>query len=149
MQTSAAAAYGRMTQATVQPRDLEAHLLMKSATQLQTIHDNWDDLKDTLNDALFYNRRLWSVFLDAVTAEDSPLPKPIAQNVANLGFFVFNHTLKIQVRPDAEKLRSLISINREIAQGLRGSAHDELDDDELSATGPADAQSGAENGATA
>lgn len=148
MQTSAAAAYGQVRQATVQPRELEAHLLMKSATQLQTIHDNWDDLKDTLNDALFYNRRLWSVFLDAVTSEDSPLPKPIAQNIANLGFFVFNHTLKIQVRPDAEKLRSLISINREIAQGLRGSAQDEVEDD-LSATPPADTQAGNQSGAAA
>lgn len=148
MQTSAAAAYGRTAQATVQPRDLEAHLLMKSATQLQTIHDNWDDLKDTLNDALFYNRRLWSVFLDAVTADDSPLPKPIAQNIANLGLFVFNHTLKIQVRPDAEKLRSLISINREIAQGLRGSPHDEIDD-EVSATPPAHVQSDLQNNTAA
>ncbi|MFN3225355.1 MAG: flagellar biosynthesis regulator FlaF [Hyphomicrobiales bacterium] len=119
MQQSAAAAYGRTTQATVQPRDLEAHLLMKSAAQLQTIHDNWEDLQDSLNDALFYNRRLWGVFLDAVTAEDSPLPKPIAQNVANLGFFVFNHTLKIQLNPERQKLRSLISINKEIAAGLR------------------------------
>ncbi|MEO0381906.1 MAG: flagellar biosynthesis regulator FlaF [Pseudomonadota bacterium] len=120
MQQSAAAAYGRTTQATVQPRDLEAHLLMKSAAQLQTIFDNWDDLQETLNDALLYNRRLWAVFLDAVTAEDSPLPKPVAQNVANLGFFVFNHTLKIQMKPEAAKLRSLISINKEIAAGLRG-----------------------------
>jgi flagellar protein FlaF len=93
---------------------------MKSAAQLQSIHDNWDDLQETLNDALLYNRRLWAVFLDAVTAEDSPLPKPVAQNVANLGFFVFNHTLKIQMKPEADKLRSLISINKEIAAGLRG-----------------------------
>ena len=124
MQNSAAAAYGRTTQQTVQPRDLEAHLLMKSASQLQNIYDNWDDLKDTLNDALFYNRRLWSVFLDAVIAEDTPLPKPIAQNVANLGFFVFNHTLKLQIKPEQEKLRSLISINREIAAGLRGASEE-------------------------
>lgn len=97
---------------------------MKSASQLQNIYDNWDDLKDTLNDALFYNRRLWSVFLDAVIAEDTPLPKPIAQNVANLGFFVFNHTLKLQIKPEQEKLRSLISINREIAAGLRGASEE-------------------------
>lgn len=125
MQQSAAAAYGRTTQATVQPRDLEAHLLMKSAAQLQTIFDNWDDLQETLNDALLYNRRLWAVFLDAVTSEDSPLPKPVAQNVANLGFFVFNHTLKIQMKPEAAKLRSLISINKEIAAGLRGVGEDD------------------------
>lgn len=124
MQQSAAAAYGRTTQATVQPRDLEAHLLMKSAAQMQAIFDNWDDLQETLNDALLYNRRLWAVFLDAVTADDSPLPKPVAQNVANLGFFVFNHTLKIQMKPEAAKLRSLISINKEIAAGLRGVSED-------------------------
>ncbi len=93
---------------------------MKSAAQLQTIHDNWDDLHETLNDALLYNRRLWAVFLDAVTAEDSPLPRPVAQNVANLGFFVFNHTLKVQTKPEADKLRTLISINKQIAAGLRG-----------------------------
>ena len=127
MQQSAAAAYGKTTQATVQPRDLEAHLLMKSAAQLQTIYDNWDDLHETLNDALLYNRRLWAVFLDAVTAEDSPLPKPIAQNVANLGFFVFNHTLKVQLKPEPEKLRSLISINKEIATGLRSQAGNDAD----------------------
>jgi flagellar protein FlaF len=98
---------------------------MKSAAQLQTIHDNWDDLHETLNDALLYNRRLWAVFLDAVTAEDSPLPRPVAQNVANLGFFVFNHTLKVQMKPEADKLRSLISINKEIAAGLRGVSEDE------------------------
>lgn len=138
MQNSAAAAYGRTTQATVQPRDLEAHLLMKSASQLQTIHDNWDDLKDTLNDALFYNRRLWSVFLDAVTADDSPLPKPIAQNIANLGFFVFNHTLKVQLKPEPAKLRTLISINREIAQGLRGSSGS--DDEQMEATATPEAE---------
>lgn len=124
MQQSAAAAYSQTTKATVQPRDLEAHLLMKSASQLQTIHDNWDDLKETLDDALLYNRRLWGVFLDAVTAEDSPLPKPVAQNIANLGFFVFNHTLQVQLKPDADKLRSLISINREIAAGLRGASEE-------------------------
>jgi flagellar protein FlaF len=98
---------------------------MKSAAQLQTIHDNWEDLHETLNDALLYNRRLWAVFLDAVTAEDSPLPRPVAQNVANLGFFVFNHTLKVQMKPEADKLRSLISINKEIAAGLRGVSEDE------------------------
>ena len=137
MQNTAAMAYGRTKQATVQPRDLEAHLLMKSAAQMQTIHDNWEDLNDTLNDALFYNRRLWSVFLDAVTADDSPLPKPIAQNIANLGFFVFNHTLKLQTKPDAEKLVTLISINREIAAGLRG------DTQEQDAGTPEAAQQGA------
>lgn len=93
---------------------------MKSAAQLQTIQDNWDDLKDTANDALFYNRRLWAVFMDAVSAEDSPLPRPIAQNIMNLGLFVFNQTLKVQTKKEPSLLSSLISINQQIALGLRG-----------------------------
>ena len=46
-------------------------------------------------------------------------------NIGTIGFFVFNHTLKTQVKPEPAKLVSLISINREIAAGLRGSAGEE------------------------
>ncbi|MEM1287304.1 MAG: flagellar biosynthesis regulator FlaF [Pseudomonadota bacterium] len=101
------------------PRELEAHLLVKAAMQLQDIQDNWEDLQGSLNDALYYNRRLWAVFVDAVTAEESHLPKPVAQNIANLGFFVFNHTLQVQLKKQPSMLSPLISINREIATGLR------------------------------
>jgi flagellar protein FlaF len=50
------------------------------------------------------------------------LPAPIRQNVANLGLFVFNHTLAIQADPKPESLGSLININRELAAGLLGRA---------------------------
>lgn len=107
---------------------------MKSAMQLQTIQDNWDDLQDTLGDALFYNRRLWSVFVSSVSREDNQLPRPIAQNIMNLGLFVFNQTLKAQTKKKPELLTSLISINQQLALGLRGAAGDEEEESQAEAS---------------
>ncbi|MBV8791601.1 MAG: hypothetical protein JO237_06065, partial [Pseudolabrys sp.] len=39
--------------------------------------------------------------------------------IANLGLFVFNHTVTTQADPKPEMLGSLIRINRELAAGLR------------------------------
>jgi flagellar biosynthesis activator protein FlaF len=122
MQHNAALAYQQVGQQTVSPRLLEANLLSRSAAQLQRIRDDWETNADGLNDALMFNRRLWHVFLSSVTSENSQLPKPIRQNVANLGLFVMKHTLATQTRPEARKLNVLININRELAAGLRASA---------------------------
>jgi flagellar biosynthesis activator protein FlaF len=117
MQT-AAQTYGKVQQATANPRDLEADLLMKAAGKLQHARDDWGNAD--LDGALTYNRRLWTLLVTAVTAEDNPLPVQIKQNIANLAGFIFDRTLSIESRPDPDKLASLITINREIATGLRG-----------------------------
>ncbi|MCB1508721.1 MAG: flagellar biosynthesis regulator FlaF [Hyphomicrobiaceae bacterium] len=122
MYNSAAKAYGRTSQQTVNPRELEAALLIKAAARLQSVIDDWENASPTLDEALQYNRKLWSVFVDAVTRSDCPLPAQVAQNIANLGLFVFNQTIALQVQPDENKVRSLITINCEIAGGLRGQA---------------------------
>lgn len=120
MQNQAALAYNQTAQVSAAPRDLEADLLLKAASRLQTLKDEWPAEKSAVNAALTYNRRLWTVFASSVAGEDNPLPKPIKQNIANLGLFIFNHTITTMSDPSAEKLTTLISINREIAAGLRG-----------------------------
>ncbi|WP_196257674.1 flagellar biosynthesis regulator FlaF [Pelagibacterium limicola] len=119
MQQHGAQAYQQTAQKTVNPRDLEANLLAKSAVQLQRIRDNWEDQSGDLDKALTYNRKLWSIFLQTVTREENPLPQPIKQNIANLGLFVMKHTVAVLARPEPEKLDTLILINKEIAAGLR------------------------------
>lgn len=116
---NAAKAYGSVAQATISPRELEANLLNKAAMQLQAVKDNWDEHQSTLEEALFYNRKLWSVFVASVAEESNPLPQAIRNNVASLSVFIFNHTIETQLTPDSEKLDVLININREIAAGLR------------------------------
>jgi flagellar protein FlaF len=117
-----ARSYGAVAKQIASPRELEADLLLKAASRLQAAHDSWDDGKAKLDDALLYNRKLWTVFLTSVTGDNNPLPAEIRQNVANLGVFVMNQTLSIMTEPRRERLSSLISINRQLAAGLAGRA---------------------------
>ena len=84
--------------------------------------DAWDAGREPLEEALLYNRKLWSIFLTSVTRPDNPLPEQVRQNVANLGMFVMNQTMSLITEPKREKLGTLININRELAAGLTGRA---------------------------
>jgi len=119
---SAAQTYKSVARQTSSPRDLEASLLLQAAARLQSAHDSWGEDKSKLDDALLYNRKLWSVFLVEMTNEDNPMPRELRQNVANIGLFVMNHTVSVLKDPKREQLGSLININREIAAGLLGRA---------------------------
>jgi len=119
MQNNAALAYQQVGKQTVSPRTLEANLLSRSAAQLQRIRDDWEQAGPGLPAALHFNRRLWNIFVNSMAADTCPLPRPIRENVANLGLFVMKQTLAIQSRPEARKLDVLITINRELAAGLR------------------------------
>jgi flagellar protein FlaF len=122
MQQQAALAYQQVAKRTGSPREVEANLLSKSAANLQRIRENWEHSQGELYGALKFNRKLWNVFLTSVTRSDSPLPKPIRENVANLGIFVLRHTIRTEANPQASKLDVLININRELAAGLRTAA---------------------------
>ena len=115
-------AYNKTAKITKAPRQLEASLLLKAASQLQNVHDSWSGDMDALHSVLHYNRRLWTVFVGAVAENDSPLPTEIRNNVASLGVFIFKHSLEIEEDPAPEKLLPLIDINKEIAAGLHAAA---------------------------
>jgi flagellar protein FlaF len=116
---SAAQTYKNVSRQTSNPRELEASLLLQAAARLQSVRDSWNDNgKSQLNEALLYNRKLWSVFLGEITDNNHPMPKDVRQNVANIGLFVMNHTVAVMTDPRPERLGSLININREIASGL-------------------------------
>jgi flagellar biosynthesis activator protein FlaF len=115
-----AQAYARTAQQTLQGRDLEAHVLLKSAARLQGIRDNWDARRDDLEPALLANRKIWTIFVSAMSAPDCQMPALIRSNIINLGMFIFNRTTQLAVEPQQRQLDSLIDINRNIAAGLRG-----------------------------
>ena len=115
---SAAQTYKNVARQTSSPRELEASLLLQAASRLQSVHDAWDNNRGQLDEALLFNRKLWSIFLSEMTNADHPMPKNLRQNMANLGLFVMNHTVKVMTDPNPGLLGSLISINREIAAGL-------------------------------
>lgn len=117
---NAYASASRATQAVVSPRELEASLLIKAASRLQAIADDWSLAERDLDEALSYNRKLWTLLVSAVIAEDNPLPVGIKTNILSLANFIFNQTFKVAANPTREGLPVLVSINRDIAAGLRG-----------------------------
>jgi flagellar biosynthesis activator protein FlaF len=95
---------------------------MKAATRLQRIRDDWEGQRADLDEALKYNRKLWTVLVSSATSPESLLPQQIKQNIGNLALFIFNQTMAMMSEPKPEKLAVLVSINREIAAGLRAKA---------------------------
>jgi flagellar biosynthesis activator protein FlaF len=83
------------------------------------VHESWREKPIGLYEALTYNRRLWTVFIDAVTSDDNRPPAPVRQNIASLGVFVMGETFSLMTKPQPDHLVSLIQINRGIAEGLR------------------------------
>ena len=119
-----ASAYQRV-QTTLGPRQLEAHLLLKAAAQLQSFRENWSFDAEAVSEALTLNRKLWTILGTSATEESNPLPLEIKENIANLTVFVLQRTLDIMEDPTPEKLSALITINRSLAQGLRGQSDEE------------------------
>lgn len=117
---NAYAAAAKSAQTTVSARELEASLLIKAAARLQAVADDWDNRSGDLDEALTYNRRLWTLLVTAVTREDNELPIGIKQNMLGLANFIFNQTFRIAAAPAPGGLNGLIGINRDIAAGLRG-----------------------------
>lgn len=118
----ASKAYARTATEVAAPRELEASLLLKAAAKLQAVHDSWRDRPHGLHEAIQYNRRLWTVFIDAVVHDGNQLPTAVRENLVNLGAFVMGETFSLMTKPRREHLASIIKINRGIAAGLRGKA---------------------------
>jgi flagellar protein FlaF len=116
---SGAQAYYKTATTTMNPRDLEASLLLKAARQLQDVQDDWGSRRGDLAEALAYNQKLWAFLLSCVTNPESPLPRQIRENVANLGIFILGQILDIAQDPSADKIKVLVGLNRELASGLR------------------------------
>jgi flagellar biosynthesis activator protein FlaF len=121
--SSATRLYKAVSEKISSPRSTEADLLLEAAFRLQKVQGNWDARSaNELDDALRYNRMLWTIFISAVTKAENPLPNAIRQNVANLGIFVMKHTLTILAEPKPEMISTLIDINRNLAAGLTARA---------------------------
>lgn len=108
-------------------------LLMKAATRLTQVRNNWDQDQSDLDGALLYNRKLWTILSVAATDQDNALPAEIKKNMALLAIFIFNRTMNMIVEPKPESLDALIEINRNIALGLMAKPEDALNTQDNSA----------------
>jgi flagellar biosynthesis activator protein FlaF len=114
-------AYAKTQSLALSQRELEARALLKAASKLQALKENWDPSVTHIEDALTHNRKVWGIFLGAALEDDCPLPPDVRKNIIGLGRFVINQCMRILFEPDVTKLDLLIEINQNVAAGLRGS----------------------------
>jgi len=115
-------AYKTVESNTLTGRELEAMVLSKAAMVLQDVRNHWEeaDLTVRLDEALRYNQRLWTFFQVELGSTENPLPSEIRQNLLSLSKYIDKRTFEVMASPVREKLDILISINNNIAAGLRG-----------------------------
>lgn len=119
----AMSAYARVALETMDPRELEASLLLKAAAKLQAVLDEWEQKpRQALSDALLFNRRLWIIFIDAVIRDDNKLSISVRQNILNLGIFLMAETFSLMTAPKQDHLANRFRINRAIVAGLGSKA---------------------------
>jgi flagellar protein FlaF len=124
----AAGAYGDHSQKhTPDQRDLEAHVLTKSANLMLDLQRDWAHAdNEIIEEMLKYNRQIWMLFYDtAIENREGNRPNDLRSNIVNLANFVFKHSLDIMADPQKDKFNVLIDINRQIAAGLREGARND------------------------
>lgn len=102
--------------------ELETRALIKAASALNKVKENWGESKEEMLQALEHNRKLWSVLASAMKEDDCPQTPEVKQNIINLASFIFKRTIEVIAHPEPNKLDILISINMNIARGLSGKA---------------------------
>ena len=106
--------------------ELESRALIRTASALNLIKENWETRKSELDEALEKNRKLWTIIVSAMQEKNCPQPQEVRANIINLGVFIFKRTVSIMVDPKPESLGVLIDINMNIAKGLN--AHEAPDE---------------------
>lgn len=115
-------AYEAAGKAASSNRELEAAALFKAARKLEAVRGDWDspDRKESLQDALRYNQRLWTFFQAELSVPDHEMLTEVRVNLLRLSGFVDRRTFEILAakEPVPDQLQVLIDINRNIAAGL-------------------------------
>ena len=117
---SGAQAYARVAQTTASPRERDAQLLLRAAARFAAAQASDPFDRGAAREAATFNRKLWTVFLSAVSRAENPLDAATKTNIRNIAMFVMRRCAMIEIDPKAELLTPLISINRNLAEGLRG-----------------------------
>lgn len=110
------AAYGRVQNATEDPRNIEFRLLAQVTAALRMAKEHPDD-RPKLYDALIWNKKVWDAFaLDLVDANNR-LPKELRQTLVNLSAWVSKHTFAVM--DGNGQIDPLIEVNSNLMEGLK------------------------------
>ncbi|MCA0399611.1 MAG: flagellar biosynthesis regulator FlaF [Proteobacteria bacterium] len=119
-------AYAKTQSLALSQRELEARALLKAASKLQALKENWDPSVSVIDEPLSHNRQVWAIFLASATDAECTLPPELRKNIIGLGRFIINQCMRILFEPDPSKLDLLIEINQSIAAGLMAKAEADM-----------------------
>ena len=114
MYSNAVNAYKQVDKTTISGRETEARVLTEAALKLKRCQDNWNaaERDNTLDDALRYNQKIWSLFQGELEQEDNPLPRKLRVDILRLAAFIDRRIFEIMAYPSPEKLTIVININQ-------------------------------------
>lgn len=110
------AGYGGVPQGGM-PEYTEAWALIEAARRMAEA-TMAEDSKTAMREALRLNWRLWTIFQAELTAGTSNVPEDIRISMLTLCKYIDQHTVDAIPFPTEEKIRVLVEINRNIANGL-------------------------------
>ncbi|WP_200294208.1 flagellar biosynthesis regulator FlaF [Rhodospirillum rubrum] len=111
-------AYQQSQKSTLTPREVEAMAFTKASVMLEEARTKPDD-KTAFSQALRFNHLLWTIIQADITEPANTLPPELKANIMSLSLFVDRQTTASLRSGDVGELEVLISINRNLAAGLR------------------------------
>ena len=99
------------------PREVEAWGLTQAALRLKAAQGQDDP--EVIRAAVRINWQLWTILQAELLAPECALPEDLRANAISLSGFIDKQSMDLISDPVVEKLDILISINRELAAGLR------------------------------
>jgi flagellar protein FlaF len=112
------AAYQQQQKRNLTPREIEAMAFTKAALLLEEAKGKAHSVEEFAK-ALRFNHLLWTIIQADLTEPANQLPPEIKANVMSLSIFVDKQTTKAMRSSQPTDLDILITINRNLAAGLR------------------------------
>ncbi len=117
--TQAAQAYAQGRSIAPSQRQTEANALLRAARVLEEAKEAWRPGQDeVLDQALTFNRKLWTIFAAEAANDANELPLELRNNIANISLFIFKRSIELQAVPEPRKVEALVEINKTLAAGL-------------------------------
>lgn len=108
-------AYGRVQNATENPRSMEYRLLGQVTAALTKARDGNRGTAEFV-DAMLWNKKVWDAFIVDLSSEGNRLPKELRAQIIGIGLWVGRET--IQVLDGTGDIDALINVNKTIMEGL-------------------------------
>ncbi|MBL6945307.1 MAG: hypothetical protein ISR47_01570 [Rhodospirillales bacterium] len=110
------AGYGTVPQGGM-PQYTEAWALIEAARRMAEA-TLAEDSKTAMREALRLNWRLWTIFQAELTAGTSNVSEDVRMNMLTLCKYIDKHTVDAIPFPTEDKIKTLVEINRNIANGM-------------------------------